>query len=545
MNRKNLRNILFCGIATFAAVSCSDNDSPRGDIPTPKNVLSGVSQPPRNPWLAQETYSITHFNSAQTDAFPYAVKDGVFNVNPEGCASTWSGPVNLMTLASTSPDYMWGMSSDRVSYLCVADGKFERVAEAALPGVTMRTPDELKTISGSHASYDALAESVTSILGQAPQMSMANGNYVLCDIENYVYTNAGRTLARYKLKNQSKPEEGIELAGMIDLTSHIMGSYTLVGVSMTYDGYLVVAAQKAMLTLTRELEVVDTWAMPEGQILTNSVALDENAVYMASNSSEPGGKGIMHKIICKKGKFSTDAADGAWQAEYDGGPAAPSIKLGYGTGSTPTLMGFGDGEDRLVVITDGAKRMKLIAFWRDDIPSDAKKADGHNPRVAGVHNVTCGLPASAEWIQSEQSVVAGGYDAFVVNNINESSQKVNDKIIGVLAIGPIIEGPKGVECVRWNTEANEWESLWTRADISSISMIPSVSTASDMVFVNGWYEDTGWEVTGLDWTTGVTRHQAVFGKDNRGNGAYAIIQYLPNGDLLFNSVTGPFRAVLE
>ena len=37
------------------------------------------------------------------------------------------------------------------------------------------------------------------------------------------------------------------------------------------------------------------------------------------------------------------------------------------TGATPTLMGFGNDEDKLVVITDGAKRMKLVAFWRDAI----------------------------------------------------------------------------------------------------------------------------------------------------------------------------------
>ena len=224
---------------------------------------------------------------------------------------------------------------------------------------------------------------------------------------------------------------------------------------------------------------------------------------------------------------------------------APCIKLGYGTGSTPTLMGFGSEEDKLVVITDGAKRMKLTAFWREGIPADAKTVDANNPRIAGIFNITCGLPASTEWIQSEQSVVVGGYDAFVVNNINDSEQKVNDKIVGVLAIGPILTGPKGVECVRWNTATNEWEARWTRADISSVSMIPALSTTSNMVFVNGWYDATGWEVTGLDWTTGATRHQVNLGKDNRGNGAYAIIQYFPNGDLLFNSVSGPIRIALN
>ena len=102
-----------------------------------------------------------------------------------------------------------------------------------------------------------------------------------------------------------------------------------------------------------------------------------------------------------------------------------------------------------------------------------------------------------------------------------------------------------MECVRWNVKDNKWEALWSRSDISSISMIPAVSTVSDMVFVNGWYDNAGWKITGLDWATGKTRHQVNLGKSNRGNGAYAILQYFPNGDLLFNSVAGPFRAPLK
>ena len=539
----HLRFMIGCGMVVTLLMGCSDDDAPVNH--EGGQILAEAHMPARNPWLAQETYSITHFNSAQTDAFPYAVKDGVFDVNLEACAQTWAGPVNLMTLASTSSDYMWGMSSDRVSYLRVANGKLERLAECALPGVTPRTKEELKQLTAAYSSYDELEKAVTAVLGKQPQISMANGNYVVCDRENYVYSNAGRQLARYRLKQESRPEEGIEQVGVIDLAPYIANSFTLVGVSMTYDGYLVVAAQKALLTLSRELSVVDTYLLPEDQILTNSISLDEKSLYVASNSTQPEGKGLMQRIICKGGRFSTAAADGAWQAAYDGGPMAPSIKLGYGTGSTPTLMGFGPDDDKLVVITDGAKRMKLVAFWRDEIPADAKASATGDPRVAGVFNITCGLPESTEWVQSEQSVVVGGYDAFVVNNISGGISKVSDKIVGVLAIGPILEGPKGVECVRWNTQTNEWEARWTRSDISSVSMIPAVSTASDMVLVDGWYDATGWEVTGLDWGTGRTRHQVRFGKDNRGNGAYAIIQYFPNGDLLFNSVAGPMRISLQ
>ena len=56
---------------------------------------------------------------------------------------------------------------------------------------------------------------------------------------------------------------------------------------------------------------------------------------------------------------------------------------------------------------------------------------------------------------------------------------------------------------------------------------------------------TGWEVTGLDWRTGTTRHRTILGKDNRANGAYAIIQFFDNGDLLYNSVSGPFRVQIK
>ena len=123
----------------------------------------------------------------------------------------------------------------------------------------------------------------------------------------------------------------------------------------------------------------------------------------------------MQKIVWKNRRLSTDEADGAWSASYDGGPNAPSIKMGTGTGSTPTLMGFGDDEDRLVVITDGARRMKIVAFWRDGIPADAREVVPGNPRVADVYEVTCGLPKETEWVQSEQSVVCAGYGLSLIH----------------------------------------------------------------------------------------------------------------------------------
>ncbi|MGB3520365.1 MAG: hypothetical protein WBA50_02670 [Mycobacterium sp.] len=67
----------------------------------------------------------------------------------------------------------------------------------------------------------------------------------------------------------------------------------------------------------------------------------------------------------------------------------------------------------------------------------------------------------------------------------------------------------------------------------STSMVPAVSATSGIVFLNGYTEGDGWEVTGLDWQTGETVHRTIFGQSNLGNGAYALIEGLPNGDLLF------------
>ena len=40
------------------------------------------------------------------------------------------------------------------------------------------------------------------------------------------------------------------------------------------------------------------------------------------------------------------------------------------------------------------------------------------------------------------------------------------------------------------------------------------------------------------------RFETQMGLGNEGNGAYAILQFLPDGDLLFNSVWGPYRVPL-
>jgi hypothetical protein len=115
----------------------------------------------------------------------------------------------------------------------------------------------------------------------------------------------------------------------------------------------------------------------------------------------------------------------------------------------------------------------------------------------------------------------------------------------VLTVGPVHDPPRGVEKIVWNASENRFYSAWARGDVVSVSMVPVMSTGADAVFVAGYSKSDGWEVTGLDWYSGRTVWRTIFGQNNKGNGAYAILQFLENGDMLFNSVIGPYRIPLQ
>ena len=50
------------------------------------------------------------------------------------------------------------MNSDRVSIIDVSNGNFERLAEAGLPGITMKTQEQLNILTSSYSSYSELAQ---------------------------------------------------------------------------------------------------------------------------------------------------------------------------------------------------------------------------------------------------------------------------------------------------------------------------------------------------------------------------------------------------
>lgn len=507
----------------------------------PADSVETYGKPAKNSFLSAEHASMTHFDPSQSDVIPYAVPKGTFNIDLTTQPRVSAGPISIITMASTSPNYMWGASTQNVSYIDVSNGEFKEVANYDDPAGKKFPDGKLdKLLAKKFASLSDVENIAQKELGMN-ETNIFSNIYVLVDKDNVLYSVYQRTVRAYGLVDPAKPQAGIKLLRSVDLTSQMSAGERYFGclLSITYDGKLIVLGPQSMRILDREnFKILSTVQFGKDEIITNSVAVDEkNGIYVASDK-------IMHKVVWTGEKLSTASADGAWESPYDYGQQPPSVKFGKGTGSTPTLMGFGNDKDKLVVITDGSNHMKITAFWRDEIPSDAKPVSGaKSPRIAGELAITCGLNPAPAFVQSEQSVVVKGYGAFVVNNVREAGAK--DRLVDVLAGGPVLAPAKGVERVQWDVAKHSFKSVWTRNDVVSISTVPTMSGPSNIVFVNGYYAKSGWEVTGMDWNTGKTVFRTVFGQNNLGNGAYSIIQFMSNGDLLFNSVGGPTRVKLE
>lgn len=509
----------------------------------PASAQSQVTKsPPRNMFLSAEKYALTHFDPAQTDVFPYAVPRGTFQVDLRKMPRIPAGPINIMTLATTSPDHMWAASTGGVAYADATGNGWKEVARLDDPAAKALPSRQLDAALAQSFTDLAQVEKVVKDELGLDQGRISANVYIVAGSDDVLYATNRTTITAFGLTDQKNPSAGIKALRHADFAPSLSAKENEGGVllNMTYDGKLIVAAAQSMRIVNREdLKEVAAIRFGDDERISNAMAVDErNGIYIASDK-------VMRKVVWTGQKLSMDPADGAWESPYDfGQQQPPSVKFGKGTGSTPTLMGFGDDPDKLVVITDGADKMKLVAFWRDQIPPDWPQVPGaKSNRIAGQVPVTCGLSPQPDFIQSEQSVVVNGYGAFVVNNIRPKG--ADDRLIDVFAGGPALDPAVGAERFEWDPSKHAWRSVWTRSDVVSTSMVPTMSGPSGIVFVNGYTKQDGWEVTGMDWATGQTVHRTIFGQDNLGNGAYALIQFFPNGDMLFNSIGGPTRVKLQ
>ena len=266
-----------------------------------------------------------------------------------------------------------------------------------------------------------------------------------------------------------------------------------------------------------------------GWVRTSTCVDDDNSIYLSSCDHH-------HKVVWDGERLSIDEADGAWSFPYRNGAQ-------NGSGTTPSLMGFGPDEDHFVVFGDGDEVVNITYAWRDEIPDDWEQLpDAPSRRIAGLGPANMGdpdLPA----IQTEQSITVSGYGAMTVNNepamLPEGIPVRGKRLLCFMLCHKPEYTPHGLHKYEWNPVERRLEEAWVNNDVSSPNSVPFVAQASDLVYTCG-SRDGMWTIEAVNWTTGESVFHYVLG-GSKFNTLGAGVTVDDDGRILYGTMYGKVR----
>jgi hypothetical protein len=531
------------------------------------------TQPPMNPYLARTYNNQGHWNDACTDSTEIAVPRGFYEVTPGSWDLVPNETIGIPFYNDVvqGKEVYWFWAGLTMRKLHRVEGRFVEIDRVAvpmdLPGYRAVSPHERVQQAaavrkfldaGDEPGLLAYLRAQPNRLMQAVEDQVRHGFlYAMLTRDHAFIGSNARGLIRIDQADPADPYSRMLPPRQVTLPDAlfdderakrhtIFPTDTVFGLSMSFNGHLVAnTIGGRIITLDRNtLQVIDVYtAQDADEVFTNSFATSDEvaggAIYVASN------RRMYRLVVTSDGKIRSDAASGAWQAEYDRGNRLPVGKIADGTGATPTLMGFGPDEDKLVVITDGAKKMRLVAFWRDGVPRDWKPRQvGLDPRI--VDQIEVDMGPGVDVVQSEQSVVVYGPYAFVINNIPVGPPK---PYLGPgayyrgLLIGATRPPSAGAAMYRWNAARRAWDAKWVRQDVGILATVPMISGGSRMVIVDGYLAGRLNEAfhLGMDLDTGETVMSIATGSDPTFNGTYTGLKIDRDGSLMYTMMFGLVR----
>ncbi|MFN3714313.1 MAG: hypothetical protein ACK4SX_11700 [Alcanivoracaceae bacterium] len=503
-----------------------------------------LTEPPRNYYLADSPWPMTHRNSYAQGSSPEpgptsnADLPNTGLLNPADFEFTDLGNITL----AMSPRYndglrvYWGSAVGTV-YKVAANGPgIKTIATITKPGGPTTVQRAFNATSGAYAMvghdntfYAVDAKIVAAYTDAQP------GNR-LSDIQE---------LRRFHL----------DQAASLPAVQCVPESERVVGMNMTYDGYIALATNYgAVGVLSRDfkqlqmIRLSDAWKVDQcasygspsanAQIVSNSIATDEEGgIYVVTTDR-------MFRVQWSGSLFV------AWNTQYknDFAPGAtlPLGRLGPGSGSTPSLMGHG-GMDKFVVISDGQNTAHIVMFRRDNGAIAAQVPVTYNN-----HNTNCGTACPPT--VSEQSLLVRGYGVVVVSNdypqeLDLSSRLVtgfefidnliaNSNNFAVIAIsGRRLVQPWGVQKFEWHPATQSLSPAWATRQVSCPNSIPTMSAASNMFYCVG-ARDGSWTIEGIDWRGGQSAFSKFVGKGLRYNSFYAATQVGEDGAIVYGTSLG-------
>ncbi|WP_062262723.1 hypothetical protein [Endozoicomonas arenosclerae] len=498
--------------------------------------------PPENPYLADSTYPITHVTSAQQGAIAVqGPEDKNRRLTDKEKEYIYTGPSHLIFSISGQYDngkrVIWSSGSDR---LIKQDYDTFEVIDTV-----MLREDEGWDEAWSEERMEKVASGweplrIYNALQEMLRFAEAGGIYPMMDADNNFYL--GSTDGTIQVYGDSKPDDPsstISLKHRYQIKAPVTGKVN--GFNISYDGYITAVTDDGwMVAMSRDFKEqyqIKLEGAPQESYnkedplsgwVRNSFAMDPNGMtYVVSRD-------FLHGVKWTGKGWSQDAKDGAWIAPY-------SNTKGFGSGSTPSLMGFGQ-DDKLVVITDGDELMNLTLFWREAIPEDWKGLPGEDRRVAG--KIAANMAREdLKKVQSEQSVAVYGYGAVIVNNQPPSLPFYAPDIFAPVFVGLLGNEedykPHGIQKFVWDTQTRTLNQQWVNNNISSPNSVPVIAAYNDMIYTGG-VRDGEWTLEALDWNTGTEKFHWILG-DNKYNTNFAPLAIDPQGRITYGTTWGRVR----
>lgn len=500
--------------------------------------------PTPNPFLATSAFPISHSNPGATE--------GVRHAGPTKGRQLTAADVKTVPNVFTSHPTIKNVSGERIVIASGVDGirkilatgeQFELISFIPYPShedyPKRATPEALRAaLEKADTAYRSKDEATIMAMSQPMQdigfnrLQIAGGTYNMIDKDGFHYAPSGG-LGVVKSTDDNVPRGPLRIAKSKDLApdvpAELKQSVThIVGVTMSYQGDVMVAAHGALFLLDRDLVLKGLMGLP-GEDVENSICADDTGIYVVTSKR-------MLKVVWTGSKLSVDEADGGWQSEYntmsrEKATAAGALTVSGGSGTTPTLMGFGNDPDKLVVISDGdADGAQIVAFWRDKIPDDFKQQPGtKSRRIAGQ------IRTDISKVTIEPSFSVLGYGVVVQNGAYPMPEP--DIWANAFTSGVTRPAPFGVQKVTWNTKLKLFEKNWINREVDNTDvMVPVVSATSRMIYLPS-KKDGIYEYVGLDWDSGAIKARWSFPDDSRKWNAYGgITALLEDGDLMVGGV---------
>ena len=514
--KKKLKTMIVLLFIT-ALIGCENQDQ-KDTQPTDEGITKNESHqlPPNNPFLMQNSsYSHVHFDAAANDVTRLAAWTGDITLTDDNV--DWLPWVTTIGTAhrpyDNGEEALFVSGTNKVGKIRITNGDFSWIDEIIVPGFDYETPpieqiektvETMRVVGNDEEKYlPPFTDHINNI--RQGTANIMNGTYVVMDHEGNYYAGWGTTVYKISDVNHGDVNSKIEIASSFNLKDGLSPEEAekinrLVAISMTYDGYLAIAMPGIIAILDRELRNME-YILLEGEAVDNGISVDQDGgIYLKTSK-------YMRKLVWNGNTLSDREEDGAWKTTYDDVPNPKS--LSRGAGNTPALMGYGPDDDKLVLLVDSGEKIKVVAFWKNEIPEDfEQKPETKSRRIADQLELTIEVPATIEW---SPHIYGNGVMMMASawpDPIYDESGKMQ-LFETIMTAGATREPPVGVEKWSWDKETRTLKSDWTVLRGLQWALYP-VSAADNTVTLTV-FEEGIYSLLKVDWDTGEELGKTILG----------------------------------